>query len=523
MRSNPDPKRLSSSQQGGRASCRPGYRNALGLYNPHKKEIGKIAIGGLSILFISGLYTSGLNFPIHRHSLFEIFSIWVFPLVGTVFGSELDNPRFAVFLRSSTEKGDHAAGREHQDKVLSRTAKNDDWEIVEKISVVESGSSMDRDSLDHLLQLAKNDEIDGIAVMDVDRLTRAPVFEAIKYYQKLKQEDCLVYVSSLGYVDLDDLTDQQQFVTQTFIARTWYNRIRDGSAGAIASSLEEGRYPFGGSPFGYQTDDDNELSVISEEREFLYRCFRMYLRVKNRSEARRRLNKKRQDLGKEEISDAQLKTLLESKLCIGQFTHDGVVLRQDDDIRVVDDETYWRVQEVLRERRNTKNRPDLPEEPFERAIDRYGFDFVYSILECYKCCRKCGEGELKPAGSATTHGFILQSYECTNCGHQGPLLSQQDIEKLHQACPLRCPFCPATERFEVTKIDGFNEYQYTCKLCGNSFKNSSPPHSLRRGLEYPDERFDITSPYSEPSTASANSDEEDNRTTTDDQSSLSRF
>ncbi len=468
------------------------------LYKPLVKGMDKSAIASLSIPFLCALYIILFKSPSLSHPLYEVLP-FLFPALGTIFGSDFEkSPRIALLARSSTDDGDHGASRSHQLDVLKKSVDSFDGTVSEVESIVESAKTMDRESLDELLELAENDEIDAIGVMDIDRLTRAPVFEAVNFYQKMKESGCLLYATSIGFVDWDDLNDIQPLLNQTVFARKWFLRIKEGSAGSIISDLEDGKYPRGKTPIGFETDDEHNIWIVEDEREFMYRVFQTYVRVQNRAEMRRKMNKWRREQGMEELSDSRYKTLLQSPLCIGHLRFKDQLVSVKPELRVVDEETFHRAQEILRERRpSDEGEQDLPEY-IARAADRYGLDYIMSILESFEPrCRECGDGVLRPNGSTELNGVPLRKYRCQECNYQGPLLKPTEVNEIHQTLPLRCPFCPTTEWFDVEKIEGFDEYRYTCKVCDHSFKHSTPPNKIERAFNSPNEKFDMDEPYAE--------------------------
>jgi DNA-directed RNA polymerase subunit RPC12/RpoP len=49
--------------------------------------------------------------------------------------------------------------------------------------------------------------------------------------------------------------------------------------------------------------------------------------------------------------------------------------------------------------------------------------------------------------------------------------------------PLRCPYCPFTDRYEVEeRSGGFWNYKYTCKNCGHAFGSDMSPDNVKRAL-----------------------------------------
>ncbi|WP_229121655.1 recombinase family protein [Halapricum desulfuricans] len=448
----------------------------------------KTPIGGLSISIICGAYILLVVWVRLPDNLALL--TWTLPL-GSIYGTELADPKFGLLARSSTDKNDNSAPRDHQLDAQYSEVDRVDGTIEKEVSVVESAATMDREGVNELLRAARKGEINILSAMEVDRITRAPVFEAHKFYNKLRNLDCKIYAGSIGYVDWDDINDVHNLLNQTVFARKWFLRLKEGAKGSVEQSLSEGKYPFGNSntPFGFHTDSDHNIHVKESEREIIYRAFKTFLRTKNRSETLRRINEKRRKEDDDELSDTNLKSLLESRLCVGQLDYKGHVVSTKPEIQVVDIETFRRAQNILQQRRGGEDHPDFPQF-INRAVDRYGLDYLHDILGSLSACRECN-GELSPNGGEKLMGHWLQTYDCDSCGHQGPLLTEKEIQELHQTAALSCPKCQSVERFDVSEADWKERYCYSCGVCGFEFYSGTSPHKIKRGFEDSVTRFDI--------------------------------
>mgnify|MGYP000221117816 CR=1 FL=1 len=456
------------------------------VYAAYNKGMDKTPMGGLSIPFLCSAYILLVAWACLPDNLALV--TWTLPL-GTIYGSELTDPRFGLFSRSSTDKNDNSAPRDHQLEVQYSEVDRVGGTVEKEVSVVESAATMDREGLNEMLRAARKGKINVLSAMEVDRITRAPVFEAHKFYNKLRNLNCKIYAGSIGYVDWDDINDLHNLLNQTVFARKWYLRLKEGARGSVEQDLIDGKYPFGNTPFGFYTDSDHNIYVKESEREIIYRAFRTFLRTKNRSETLRRINKKRGEEGQDELSDTNLRSLLESRLCVGQLAYNGQVVSTKPEIQVVDTETFRRAQNILQQRRNNEDHPDFPRF-VNRAVDRYGLDYIHDILSSLSACRECN-GELSPNGGEKLMGHWLQTYDCDNCGSQGPLLTEKEIQELHQTAALSCPKCQSVERFSVRESDWKERYCYSCAVCGFEFYSETSPNKIKRGFEDSVTRFDI--------------------------------
>lgn len=457
----------------------------------------KLAMAILSITLLFTIYR--IAFVSHSPSNpFFIYLTLTLSALGTIRARDFnDPPSIRIMARSSTDHNDHSASLDDQVDTTKSALEAQGARVEDVVRRVESGNTMDRESLSDFLDDVKTDDtLDGLGLMEVDRLTRADPFETIRFYSEMKERDALLFVSSLGFIDWGDLNDINQLLNQTVFARRWYLRIKQGSAGSIISDINDGKYP-GKTPVGFETDEDHNIWVKEDEREFIYRTFKTYLREENRAETRRQMNDWRRKCKKEELSQSQYKTLLTSPMVKGHLTYKDQVINAEPELQVVDEDTFRRAQEIRRARKPSQtSNQDFPDF-VARAGKRYGIEYIISILESFNPqCRKCG-GELIPNGNTGVLDVHLQSYVCVDCGHQGPLIDETEIQELHQTAPLRCPLCPATERFEVEEIPGLGEYRYTCRRCSNSFKHDSPPNKTKRAIDYPETKFEMNRSYDE--------------------------
>lgn len=452
------------------------------LYAAQIIGVDRTAMALLSILLISSLYAGLELLSVHKPPLYLYVGSLLLPGLGTVFAEDVDEPRFGIYLRSSTDDSDHGAAREHQRKVLERAIDRVDGRQVRTIERVESGATMDRESLDELAEMAANDRLDVIGVMNIDRLTRAPPIEAASYYRRLNEHDCLLYSQATQFIDISDVDDYLRLMRQTGFAHKWYKRIMEGTEGSHLETLKDGEYPYGKAPFGFEVDD-GEISVREGEREFLYRAFETYKRLENRQKATRKLNDRREQQGRDLISESQLKTVLSSELCIGRFTFEGNVVHKDPELRVVDEKTFYDVQEITKERANTTGQSGLPE-AIGGFVDRFGVDYLLEVVDTLEpTCPQSGcSGEMEEFGTENVWNLQLQNYRCKECSYQGPVLREKELKRIHQVAPLSCPFCQSTEAFEYDEIPGMDEYRYTCQRCEQWFKAPVSPDKLQRAL-----------------------------------------
>jgi transcription elongation factor Elf1 len=87
----------------------------------------------------------------------------------------------------------------------------------------------------------------------------------------------------------------------------------------------------------------------------------------------------------------------------------------------------------------------------------------------------------------------MQKYKCKNeeCGYQGPLLTKEEFKKLHRTLPVKCPFCPSTEQFDIQHTGGDEwGFIYKCQSCNRSFASDEIEGIHERAKNNPDLYFD---------------------------------
>jgi DNA invertase Pin-like site-specific DNA recombinase/DNA-directed RNA polymerase subunit RPC12/RpoP len=384
---------------------------------------------------------------------------------------------------SSSSQADNTSTEKQLEK-LKEEVERTDGEIVKTYDLTESAASMDRDSLEETAELAEEDKFDVLGVWKLDRLTRASPWETIRYLDRLRKAGVILYAHTHGYFEWDDLYDFEMLARRVVFAREWYQRIIENGREGQVKDLEAGRWPFGNPPYGYETNDDKEIRLTEKGEEVIRGIVELYLDYEDMGDVEEEISDRYDD----NVSVAQINNILQNPIIVGNLTLKDTVVAREEKLRVIDDETFKEVQEIQEENSSSpSNTRDIPEQ-IDRAVNRFGVQFVLSILDSVGVqCRKCGS-DLKPNGTTQRRGTTVRKYKCTSeeCGYEGPLLKQTEFEEIHQTLPLRCPYCPGTERFTVERRDGgFWKYLYKCENCGKSLGSDVSPSKIKRAMENP--------------------------------------
>lgn len=420
-----------------------------------------------------------------------------FIVVGFIQRDDVDGLRWLLLARVSTNAQLDGVSIEAQIDYLKTEVKKASGKIIEVIQETESAASMERESLEKIVELAENDEFDVLGVWKLDRLTRADPLESMAYLHRLKEAGVTLYSDTHRYFDWNDPHDMNVLYQQVVFSHQWYNRVEENTSEGSIRALKNGEWPNPEAIFGYEKDENDKVRLTDRGKEIIPEIFELYLETENLKETYRRIND-RYDFGNgSELSYGRVGRVLEGRLCIGQFTHRGEVVYEDPELAVIDKDVFNRVQEVLEE--NSRSQTDVSDIPdwLNRATQRFGPDYVCSQIDGFSLqCPKCG-GELRDEGEEDVKREKVKEYKCTSddCKFAGCLLKEDVIDEFHDALPMQCPLCPSVETFKIEEVDdGPKDYHYQCRACGLSLLMDVKPDKYERGMQYPDCKFDINRP-----------------------------
>lgn len=152
-------------------------------YTDYKRRMDKLAMAILSITLLFTIYR--IAFVSHSPSNpFFIYLTLTLSALGTIRARDFnDPPSIRIMARSSTDHNDHSASLDDQVDTTKSALEAQGARVEDVVRRVESGNTMDRESLSDFLDDVKTDDtLDGLGLMEVDRLTRADPFETIRFY-----------------------------------------------------------------------------------------------------------------------------------------------------------------------------------------------------------------------------------------------------------------------------------------------------------------------------------------------------
>lgn len=130
-----------------------------------------------------------------------------------------------------------------------------------------SGKSLNRPEMKKLLTEVKNDQIGMVIVYKLDRLTRS-VMDTYKLIFELQKHDCQL-VAVMDKLDVNS-ANGRMIVGLLAVFAQWERELdQERTIAAQEEMVRQGKYPYPNSPFGWDKDKNNFLSVNPYERDVI--------------------------------------------------------------------------------------------------------------------------------------------------------------------------------------------------------------------------------------------------------------
>jgi DNA invertase Pin-like site-specific DNA recombinase len=142
--------------------------------------------------------------------------------------SQLPGGKIAIIGRQSDPYKTNTKSVTSQLAVLENESEElhqhlDHVEVVLKFRLNESASTMDRESMNKIIEYAKNDMLDILMVWKIHRLTRTNLLDTFRFILKLEENGVILYSHDYGYFDWDDNEDTHDIMEEAFLAWKWAN------------------------------------------------------------------------------------------------------------------------------------------------------------------------------------------------------------------------------------------------------------------------------------------------------------
>jgi site-specific DNA recombinase len=476
-----------------------GFETIPFLYTLYRPRDSKDIYRGMPMLIISvlsGLYISVALLilcigPIKSWFYFELAFYLQFLVVGLISADEFKRDRFVIVDRVSTEdQQKNTDFDERLESLRSYIKETCEGEIIKEFTGSESAATMNREQLDEILLMAKSDEFDVLAVRHLDRLTRAEPWETVSYLLDVRRTGITLYEHPRQFYSWDDPQDFRLLTQKILFSHKWYLRTQEGRQRGVHRELRNGRLPYP-APFGYELDDDRNIQLDHSKGPILYRIFEIYLQEEDTSDIPEIINTRFGEQLEKDLTENRIKTVLNSRLCIGELEYEGSVWHEIPRLAAVTEKQFEKVQEMLES--DSSDQPNKIPEQIVEATTKLGIEYIQSILEqiSFRRCKECN-GELECYSETDVFGIPVEKVECEDCGYDGPLISAKDFRQIHQTAPLSCPFCYRTEEFIIEESEYASElYRYACKNCSIEFHTEVGPNKYLRYQNHPNIGIEI--------------------------------
>ena len=254
--------------------------------------------------------------------------------------------KIALYIRVSTDRqAEEGYSIEVQTERLTAFTKTFDGEVSFETYIDDgySGASLERPAMERLIEDARKRRLTHVCVYKLDRLSRS-------------QKDTLHLIEDVFLPnDVAFISVQESFNTATAFGRAVvgilsvfaqlereniYERTRSG----MQKRVEAGYWPGGGgTPFGYDYDQEQGILVPNADAETVRRLYELYLRGFSLQSIADRLGLKYEKLASQ---------ILLRKTNIGIIEYNGVEYKGRH-LPIVDEETFYRA-EALHARRREK-------------------------------------------------------------------------------------------------------------------------------------------------------------------------
>lgn len=455
-----------------------GGETILRHYNLNRKRI-------LIILFICA--TTSLVHLLHNGS--AIFSPFV--LAGLLDRDEVDTDNWVAICRVSTPDQEGDGSLTIQEDDLREERKKAGGELVDRFYGSESATSADRETLEDIVMLAQEGKVDVVAAHKFDRITRAIPMESMEFFVELYKADVTIYIEKAGgYLEWNELSDFQTITNRVKDARREIEKTLGTADEIYIRALKQGKSRHGSIHFGYTIGDELDIILTSLGEKVLPRIFEVYIDTENRSKTVDIINDEFDLSGDDKLSSAQVRTVLESRKCIGELWYKGQCFNTKPELAVVSKEQFRQAQKIAEENRNTPSQDEIWPPWMSELAKRYNLNVLVSVISNLQSrCGKC-DGELIRYGTTEVRETKVPKVKCKDCEYQGPIITRSEYDRLYSTAPLRCPECisvgGAGDGFEHEEIEGGRwEYMVTCNLCGRSFGTNSAPESYEEATDQP--------------------------------------
>ncbi len=374
----------------------------------------------------------------------------------------------AIKRVSSDEQGRKGTSLQTQDEWIRKVVEERDFKIIRLISETVSGEVFPKKYFNELIELAEKEKIDYILVYSLDRFARNLPYGSY-LLQKLAERGVKILTSVAEY-DLNNPNDRQWVWISLLFSETENYYRCERTARGILKRLNEGGVPYK-PPFGCEILD-GKVRIKPSYKPVIRFIFSSFIQLKCYNKVAELVNEKFGNEMDFRLDGQTVKRIITNPIYMGfvpwnglLFGRDGSPDKPNENLRVIDDETFKKAQAIVRviNKKNSR-KPNPSNDLVMKLIEEYGADMVLNLFNLKVSCSKCDSINLKENGSEVIGGALVKKYICRECGYQFRFPAAKRLKEIKKLNPRRCMRCGTADRFIIKQNKGL--WELMCQDCG---------------------------------------------------------
>ena len=378
-----------------------------------------------------------------------------------------------------------------------------------------SGQKIQREGLEKCLKLIDSDpQINCFLVIDVDRIGRHEVdplfFMWILNYRNVK------IISKLRKYDIKE--DPADVILSAVDCYKGYREGRDigeRTQRGKKARFKDGLWVQSFIPEGYDSIikwfDDNKTRkrwltrkqstepIIQET--VIQEIFTTYHKKPIFRDAISTMGVKYEQTFNKKLTENSLKRILQDPVYIGKPKY-GELSRCEPELVIIDETLFNEVQQKISKNRSNHTTEERKQNVFDIVSKNFGLGFASRTFPEFVPRCICG-GYMVVHDGSITKGVWVSRYVCSNhnCNKSKTLPTGVQIDNYKNLNLLSCPFCRETEYFTYCRVPNSDEYIYSCRKCGGSFKSTVNPNRYLRKIATKKDQVPTVNPVQQEGTS----------------------
>ncbi len=338
--------------------------------------------------------------------------------------------------------------------------KNDITIIGEYIDRAISGKTDKRESFQRLIRDSEKGHFQAVIMYTLDRFARNR-YDAAHYKAKLKKNGVKLFYTE------QSITDEPEGIILESVLEGMAEYYSENLSRGVKRGMRENALKCmitgGHIPLGYQKTPDKKLEINPATAPIVKEIFDLYANGKSQRQIVDILNEKRYMTSENKpFRIGSLATMLSNRKYIGIYSYKDEIEIKGGVPAIVDEETFEKVQEMLKKNKRTSGRMKAP---------------ALYMLTGKLFCGRCGSPMVGESGTSGT-GAIYNYYKCVdrkkhkNCAKQNE--RKEWIEQIVVQETIN----------QIAKPDTIRQIAYNvAKLADKEFNNKSKLTSLQKELK----------------------------------------